>query len=545
MLPLLLVAALALQGPVPFPNSTITELRTGWRFAVGDNPDWARPGHSDVNWRQAAVPGTWQQDGFPNYRGFVWYRLRYRVDSTTAKPMGVRFTGVATAYEVFADGRLLGGVGRFPPQYRARTTVPASFALPVDAMTRGAHVLAVRVYSDESVGGLDNPVLAGPLEALAAREFRTSFFLIAAALLIIGVSFYQLFFWARRPEAIEHLYLFIFGTALGLVFLVWVPPLRLALSSSTDYYRVYLLCGGLASGFFLFAFRLIFDLEHSRLVKGFGVFFVVLGVLALLLPGWGELRDAGMYLFDPGLLIACAVIVVLAVRQFQRGVEHAKVLLWGMAFLSVALVHDVFAEWGATPGPVGLPWMSVGAAAFVLSVGYVTARQFVDTAAIALYDRLTGLYRREVVMDALQREIRRAARTHQPLAVIMMDLDNFKTVNDSLGHQAGDRVLAEVGRRLASAGRAVDWLGRYGGEEFLAVLADSAGDGAEQAGERFCQAVGALPIDTGRATRAVTLSAGIASYDGGAQWPTPEQLVGAADAALYRAKAAGKNQVHS
>jgi diguanylate cyclase (GGDEF)-like protein len=57
--------------------------------------------------------------------------------------------------------------------------------------------------------------------------------------------------------------------------------------------------------------------------------------------------------------------------------------------------------------------------------------------------------------------------------------------------------------------------------------------------------VGALPIDTGRATRAVTLSAGIACYDGGDQWPTPEQLVGAADAALYRAKAAGKNQVHS
>jgi diguanylate cyclase (GGDEF)-like protein len=545
MLPLLLAAALALQGPVPFPTAAIAELRTGWRFTIGDNPAWARPGHADTNWRQAAVPGTWQEDGFPNYRGFVWYRLRYRLDSTAAMPMGIRFTGVATAYEVFADGRLLGGVGRFPPQYRARTTVPVSFALPAGALTRGEHVLAVRVYSDERIGGIDNPVLAGPLEALAAREFGTSFLLIAAALLIIGISFYQLFFWARRPEATEHLYLFLFGTALGLVFLVWVPPLRLALSAGIDYYRLYLLGGGIASGFFLFAFRLIFDLEHSRLVNGFGFFFSALGALALVLPGWGELRAAGMYVFNPSLLVACVVIVVLAVRQFQRGVEHAKVLLWGMAFLAVALVHDVFGEWGLTPVRLGLPWMSFGAAVFVLSIGYVTARQFVDRAAIALYDRLTGLARREVVMDALHREIRRAARTHQPLSVIMMDLDNFKLVNDSLGHQAGDRVLAEVGRRLATAGRAVDWLGRYGGEEFLAVLADSGLDGAELAGERFCQAVGALPIDTGRVTRAVTLSAGIAAYDGGAQWPTPEQLVGAADAALYRAKAGGKNQVHA
>ena len=270
MLPLLLVAALALQGPVAFPTSAITELRTGWRFAIGDNPDWARPAHADANWRQAAVPGTWQQDGFPNYRGFVWYRLRYRVDSTAAKPMGIRFTGVATAYEVFADGQSLGGVGGFPPQYRARTTVPVSFSLPAGALTRGEHVLAVRVYSDERIGGIDSPVLAGPLEALVAREFGTSFFLIAAALLIIGISFYQLFFWARRPEATEHLYLFIFGTTLGLVLLVWVPPLRLAVSASIDYYRLYLLGGGLASGFFLFAFRLIFDLEHSRLVNGFG-----------------------------------------------------------------------------------------------------------------------------------------------------------------------------------------------------------------------------------------------------------------------------------
>ena len=228
----------------------------------------------------------------------------------------------------------------------------------------------------------------------------------------------------------------------------------------------------------------------------------------------------------------------------RRGVEHAKVLLWGAAVLAVTLLHDAVREWSGTAG-VGLPWIYVGGVAFVVSVAYVATRRIVDTAAIALYDRQTGLYRREVVVDALRREIRRAARTRQPLALIMMDLDHFKTVNDSLGHQAGDRILAEVGRRLAEAGRAVDWLCRYGGEEFLAILAGSDSDGARLAAERFRSAVSALPIDAGRAQRTVTLSAGITTYDGGAEWPTVETLVGAADAALYRAKAEGRNQVRS
>jgi len=249
-----------------------------------------------------------------------------------------------------------------------------------------------------------------------------------------------------------------------------------------------------------------------------------------------------MYVFDPGLVVGSVVIVLLAVQQLRRGVEHAKLLLWGIGVLAVTLLHDVLGEWGVVPS-AGMPWIYVGAVFFVLTVALVTTRKIVDTAAIALYDRLTGLYRREVVLDALKREIRRAARTRQPLSLIMMDLDRFKSVNDSLGHQAGDRLLAEVGRRLAEAGRAVDWLCRYGGEEFLAVLAGSDAEGALQAAERFRAAVGALPIDVGRATRTVTLSAGIAGYDGSAEWPTVETLLGAADAALFRAKEAGRNQV--
>ena len=92
----------------------------------------------------------------------------------------------------------------------------------------------------------------------------------------------------------------------------------------------------------------------------------------------------------------------------------------------------------------------------------------------------------------------------------------------------------------------MDWLGRYGGEEFIGVLAATSAPGAVQAAERLRLAVSALPISTGRTARTVTLSAGVAAFDGGGgggEWPTTEQLVGAADAALYRAKDLGRNTV--
>jgi diguanylate cyclase (GGDEF)-like protein len=540
MLAVLLAAAL--QGPQPFPTSGVAELRGAWRFAQGDSAIWARPGHADGVWRILQVPGSWSSQGLAGYRGYGWYRYRYWLDSTVTEPMGVRFGSVATVYEAYADGRRIGAVGEFPSHYRARTDVPVTFVVPAEALTRGEHVLSVRVYSNERTGGIIAPVLAGPVDALNAREFRVSFLLVATGLLLVGISINLLFFWGRRPEATEHLYLFTHIVSLALVFIVWVPTLRAAVSDSTDFYRLYLFLVGTAAAFFCFAFRRLFDVDYPRLVTFLGACYATLGALALVAPGWGQLRGLGKYVFDPALVAGCAVVLLLSAQQLRRGVEHAKLLLWGIAVLAVTLLHDVLGDWGVVSG-LGPSWIYAGAVFFVLAVALVTTQKIVDTAAIALYDRLTGLYRREVVLDALKREIRRAARTREPLALIMMDLDRFKSVNDSLGHQAGDRVLAEVGRRLTEAGRAVDWLCRYGGEEFLAVLAGSDTAGALQAAERFRSAVGALPIDAGRAARAVTLSAGIAAYDGSAEWPTVETLLGAADAALFRAKEAGRNQV--
>jgi len=245
-----LPAAQAPQTPQPFPRSAVAELGTGWRFAVGDSAAWASPGHPDGTWRAVQVPASWSSLGLADLRGFGWYRLRYQIDTAYTEPMGLRFQSVATAYEVFLDGRRIGGFGDFPPGYRPRSGVPATFAVPAAALTRGEHVLAVRVYSDERVGGIDRPVLAGPAESLRAAESVLSACLLGAAFLLLGLAITEAFFWARRPEATEHLAFFGFVVALALLFILWVPSVRAEVSAGMDFYRLHLLFSGVAAAVF-------------------------------------------------------------------------------------------------------------------------------------------------------------------------------------------------------------------------------------------------------------------------------------------------------
>lgn len=159
----------------------------------------------------------------------------------------------------------------------------------------------------------------------------------------------------------------------------------------------------------------------------------------------------------------------------------------------------------------------------------------------ATHDHLTGVWNRAGILDILQRECARMARTKGRIAVIMADIDHFKAVNDTYGHLAGDDVLREVCRRMQTAVRSYDSIGRYGGEEFIVVLPDSEVlSGAEQA-ERLRKGVGAKPVETSGAAIPVTLSLGVAimSQD---QVDGYQSLLRIADAALYRAKESGRNR---
>lgn len=160
----------------------------------------------------------------------------------------------------------------------------------------------------------------------------------------------------------------------------------------------------------------------------------------------------------------------------------------------------------------------------------------------AVTDELTGLYNHRRFQEAMAAETERAKRFDQAMSLVMLDIDNFKRVNDTYGHQQGDRVLAEVARVLRESSREIDAPARYGGEELAVVLPQTDLEGAYQLAERVRQEVAALeiPLVEGSGSISVTASLGVASMPGNAQ--DGGGLIAAADAALYDAKRAGRNK---
>jgi diguanylate cyclase (GGDEF)-like protein len=166
-------------------------------------------------------------------------------------------------------------------------------------------------------------------------------------------------------------------------------------------------------------------------------------------------------------------------------------------------------------------------------------------AEVSARDSLTGLYNRWFVMEKIESEINRSLRHGSPMALLMLDIDHFKTVNDTYGHPAGDTVLQTVARLLKESCRVYDVPGRYGGEEFCLVLPETALISTPNVAERIRHRLETTQMEIGgTASVVVTASIGIAGIEGGsAEVLSPAVLIDRADRALYSAKNSGRNQI--
>jgi len=160
---------------------------------------------------------------------------------------------------------------------------------------------------------------------------------------------------------------------------------------------------------------------------------------------------------------------------------------------------------------------------------------------LADHDALTGLLNRRALVARLHEAVTQARPKHQPLALIFLDLDHFKSVNDRYGHQTGDACLRAVAAAIADELRPTDSLGRYGGEEFVALLPATTHEQAMAVGERIRRSIESLHVHSRGNSLQTTISMGVASLIGPAD--TADDLIARADAALYRAKTQGRNCV--
>ena len=236
----------------------------------------------------------------------------------------------------------------------------------------------------------------------------------------------------------------------------------------------------------------------------------------------------GQWLLVAGLLLEAVVLGVRALVAISTHSEATNILQ------SSALQT--------------LTFLATFSVVLVSSVGFVfMSRDRADenNRVLAALDALTGVANRRSLIAALDRDVARAQRMREPMALMMVDIDHFKDVNDRYGHPAGDRVLCSVVNVLRQRVRAQDLVGRYGGEEFMVLLPDTGLVGAEQLARELCKAVeeSRCPADGVPGPGiAVTVSIGVfgGRLESGDSW---DMLIAAADRALYQAKNNGRNRV--
>lgn len=183
---------------------------------------------------------------------------------------------------------------------------------------------------------------------------------------------------------------------------------------------------------------------------------------------------------------------------------------------------------------------ALGAASALIAITVRNVQWFSETREDGLRDGLTGCVNRSHGLDTLDGELRRARRSHQPLSIVMFDVDHFKRINDELGHPRGDDLLRAVGAQLTRVLRQTDVRCRYGGDEFLIILPDTPLAGAAQVAESIRREMAALALVAGATILPVTVSVGVASA--GAADLGVTSLIQRADDGLYEAKRGGRDR---
>jgi diguanylate cyclase (GGDEF)-like protein len=365
---------------------------------------------------------------------------------------------------------------------------------------------------------LDPERETGRLDALMALDFLQG--------VLVCIAAYVYFFYLPHAEA----------------------PGELSHEVWTPYFAGY---GAVALSFILRGLT-----THSRdaraLFRRFGVFLTISGSIdALYYYGPGRGLQAGAW-FD--LLWSALLLVPAALAATWKQADSPEQQLE-----SQKRGKRIYTELSYLLFPLLVLFMSLriarerlGLAALVLLTSFVcsSARLLVTQHRLVLLqqalrreaarDGLTGLWNRKAIFEILERELLRAERVQEPLGLIMIDVDHFKIINDSRGHAAGDLVLRIIASSIAAVVRPYDSVGRYGGEEFLIVAPGCSLAQACELAERIRSHVAGCSIMAGGSSVHVSLSLGVTTGRAAGEM---EKLLQDADAALYKAKNAGRNRV--
>ncbi len=572
-----------------------------WQFHPGDDPAWASPAFDSSDWERLTADQPWGRQGHTNLTGFAWYRCQIVFNPVLGVPprFSLLVPKIKDAYEIYWNGSLIGRNGKLPPHPVRYLSQPAQ-TFELGQARQG--VLAVRVWkapllSDDTgaAGGFWAPPLIGSPEAIAnardAEEFqwlRSRQFLFGESLLCVVIALLSFLLWLRVPGR----WILFWTAAFALC-----PPANLLLRDAHLGWSYLLAMGAsqplvaLQDVSLWFLLLWLLPLHENRALCRFTRILAAIymvnatldGVLVALAwkPQWSrfaQISDAASTFLWVILEAFPLVLVGYALLQRKR-FDSAAWLVASLAFLDEMMIvfsniirqGRQFTGWSIADNidsiffsidGYGISLSVIAGALLLVAIVYAVynsvredehrraALEREKTELInesrrmrhqAEHDGLTGLWNHLVIVERLNQEINRSHREGTPLSVVLVDVDHFKKVNDSFGHLAGDLVLKEISAIFTRSLRSYDYVGRYGGEEFLLILPNCKIERALIRTEQLRQAVEAAHIMYGETKLQVTASFGVASPL--LSQCEAEAVIQAVDEALYRAKNCGRNCV--
>lgn len=508
-------------------------------------------GQSKIDCQQQSTLAAIEQT-FNNYDGEALYHTRFQLDDSLVNTtLSLYIPHLRDADKVFLNGQQIGQSGQFPPNFQKATLYSRSYSLPNNILHYGAdqeNKIVVRVFNHVRQGGFSGkaPIIDTTKNIRLLELEEESLLMLFIGIMII-IATVQLFYFAAQTESKDHLYFGLFCIAEALYILSYSQFIQTTEIEFNTIFRFNIaLFGILTLLFFLFMTCFFKYHAHRWFYWSLIGLLVSLSIIPLLIP-IDHIYSVVYLLQILSAFVLAPFYLYLFYRAIKENLAYTKLMAWTLGLFIIAVIVDFLVDLQVIP-PVMGKFQGLLSPLFLIGIFIVLTlilihkhwRYYQD----ATYDFLTNSLRRSAFTERLNEELQRIHRNNSTLVLALLDLDDFKQINDKYNHIVGDTILRTVARRAHRELREFDLLGRYGGDEFILAAQVSDQHDAFQFLKRVHSSITETPIMTNdklEITISITIG-GVSTTTGYTK--SAEELIEEADEILVQGKIKQKGRVH-